>query len=327
MAKATLPAKPRSVDDAISKAARQYSRLSPVEAIKWASEKEHIKTLIARSRDLKKAIPETILQAILQGASMGLSFNPSLGHCYLIPRRSRRRRQGESEADYERDSFIIASAAPSYKGLSKIVTDGNERVIQIRAEVVFEADKFKYKGPIERPVHEPITTSTHRTVNQARGVYAIAEFENGSISVEYVDAATVQVIRDMSDMPNSTMYTSLWTEGWKKIAIRRLCKTIPVAGERMIHAIDAMDRETGVSFSADSVIEPGEDIEDAEIVEDPGVITADQATQITDLIAEADLPAAKFCKAYGVATVAELPAHLYESALARIETYKEKATS
>lgn len=325
MAKSNTPARITTVDQAIAKAARTYSRVSAVESIKWAAEKEHIKVLIARSKDLQSAIPETVLQAILQGASMGLTFNPTIGHCYLIPRRSRRKRDDESLETYLAKTFIIASAAPSYKGLSKIITDGNSRVIQIRAEVVFQADKFKPKGPIERPVHEPTSLSTHRKEAFAVGVYAICEFDNGSVSVEYVDSDTVQTIRSMSEFPNSAMYTKLWTEGWRKIAIRRLTKTIPVAGDRMIHAIDAMDHETGITFDNESVIEhDAEPVEDAEIVTEPGLVTTDQVTNLVDKIAESKLDPKKFCIAYDIERIDQLPSHLYDAAIdrlnARIET-------
>ena len=145
--------------------------------------------MIARSKKLKECLPASIQQAILRGASMGLSFNPVLSHCYMIPRASKRN---------DPNAVMIAYASPSYRGLSKICIDSG-MVLQIRAEVVFEADKFKYRGPIEKPVHEPVLTATHRTQHQCKGAYAICEYMNGSYSTEYVDRATLDTIRKMSD--------------------------------------------------------------------------------------------------------------------------------
>jgi len=307
----------RTWEDAVKVAARSYSRTSPIDNLTWATEKEHVNAIMRGSKQLQEAIPESIRQSILMVASMGLSLNPALQHCYLIPRRASRKNP---------NSPVICYPSPSYRGLSKIAMDSGD-IVQIRAEVVFKADKFKYRGPVEKPQHEPVVTETHRTEQQAIGVYGICEFKNGSFACEYVDRSTVQTIRSMSDNPNGPMYTSLWTEGWKKIAIRRLCKTLNFATTRFTVAMDVLNTYEGI----DSRRKHEDDVIEGEATripdEEPEVIATDYATELRDLCDEAGLAHDKFCEAYGIDSIDNLPSHLYDAAKARVESYKERAHS
>lgn len=306
----------RTWEDAVSRASRQFNRTAPIDSVTWAREKEHVLALIKRSKDLKKAIPETIAQSILQAASMGLSLNPALQQCYLIPRKTKR---GDPNAP------IICYPSPSYRGLSKICMDSG-LIVQIRAEVVFDADKFKYRGPIDKPIHEPILTDTHRQQKLCIGAYAIAEYTNGSYSCEYVDRKSIEAIRSMSDNSDGPMYTTLWTEGYKKIAIRRLCKTIGngisgSAAQRLSAATDILNQHEGISIPSDDDYIEGEAVE---IKDEPAEkISADHAIVIRDLAQEAGLAIATLHDAYGIEEIEQLPQHLYDPVIARISAYKE----
>jgi hypothetical protein len=88
-----------------------------------------------------------------------------------------------------------------------------------------------------------------RTEKLAEGVYAAMRMQSGDERSEYVDAPTVQKIRALSKVPNSLMYTTVWTEGWKKIAVRRLAKLAMVAEPRMVAAEAGMLRAEGFTFN------------------------------------------------------------------------------
>lgn len=315
-------------EDAVKRAALQYTRTSTVAELKWASEREHVKAVIARSRELKAAMPQTIMQAILQGASMGLSFNPILGHCYMIPRKSRRKRDDESWDQYKNasDAFVIAYASPSYKGLSKICIEAaGGSIIQIRAEVVFKADKFRYFGPIEKPQHEPVLTQTHRTQALVQGAYAIVEYSNGSFSCEYVDLATLEAIRAMSETPGSVMYGKLFSEGYKKIAIRRMTKTVQVSSIRLESATAILNQNEGITIDGEAKrIEHEDDAETAQVIEN---ISFEDGATLKELCEEAGLAEDKLKEAYGIENIDDLPASLLEAAKARIASYKDRRTT
>ncbi|TFH54286.1 MAG: hypothetical protein E4G89_00355 [Methanothrix sp.] len=299
-----------TVDDAVKRAAMQFNRASSTDSLKWASEREHVKSIIAKSKKLRECLPITVYQSILQAASMGLTLNPAIQHCYLIPRRS------------GKDGPLICYPAPSYRGLSHICM-GSGQIIQIRAEVVFQADKFRYLGPVEKPIHEPVLTDTHRKQDFCIGAYAICEYSNGSYSAEYVDRTTIETIRGMSEVQNSLMYTKFWTEGFKKIAIRRLCKTIAISSPRLAVATSVLDQHEGITFDPHD----GNTIEGEVVTEAPPLITVDHATIIRDLCEESGLRTEKFCETYGVNSISELPLHLFDAAKARIESFKSKASA
>lgn len=295
-----------TVDDAVKRAAMMFNRSSTVDSLKWASEREHVTSVIAKSKKLKECLPITIYQSILQTASMGLTLNPVQQHCYLIPRRA------------GTDGPMICYPSPGYRGLIHMCMDSGQ-IIQIRAEVYFKADKFRYLGPVEKPVHEPVLTETHRQQKFCDGAYAICEYSNGSYSTEYVDRATIDTIRQMSERPNSVMYGKLWTEGYKKIAIRRLCKTISINSTRLTVALDVLNEHEGITFDPHD----GRTIEgEAQPVDDepPEAISTDHATVLHDLCQEARLRPEKFCEAYGITSIDELPMHLYDAAKARLES-------
>lgn len=316
-------------EDAVSRAARSFNRASTVDGLKWQSEREHVRAVIQRSKDLQNAIPQSIMQAVLQGASMGLSFNPITSQCYMIPRRSRRKRDNESYDEFKKakDVFVIAYASPSYKGLSKICIDDSQgMIIQIRAEVVYKADKFRYFGPVTKPIHEPVLTDTHRTQAQVQGAYAITEYANGSFSCEYVDKKTLEEIRKMSDNPGSAMYSKLYTEGYKKIAIRRMTKTVQVQSIRLDAAVSVLNENEGIVIEGESRLISSGDEEQIEAAA-PDVITFKDAALLRELCEDAGLPEDKLKEAYGLSSIDDMPTHLLDSAKSRIASYKERSTA
>lgn len=230
-------------DAAIKAVAPRYRNAAASEDLSWAQEKIHAMSVVAGSKGLKECTPTSIYSAVLQAASMGLTLNPVKGHCYLIPRAVKKGSQTK-----------IAYASPSYKGLIHLAVTGG-LVRFLRAEVVFEADKFEYRGPVDKPVHIPTIKPGERVEAKAIGVYAVAKTVDGDWLAEYVDRATVQRIRQMSDFPGGTMWhpDKLWTEGWKKAAIRRMAKTVPeLAGTPQIEAAAAvMDAFEGLAEKTD----------------------------------------------------------------------------
>lgn len=300
-----------TVEDAVKRAAMQFNKSSSVAQLKWASEREHVKSIIAKSKRLQECIPITIYQSILQTASMGLTLNPALQHCYLIPRRA-----GENGP-------MICYPSPGYRGMIHMCMDSGQ-LIQMRAIEVYQADKFRFMGPIEKPVHEPVLTDTHREQKFCKGAYAICEYTNGSYSTEYVDRNTIDTIRKMSEVPNSIMFTKLWTEGFKKIAIRRLCKTVSINSVRLNVAIDVLNKHEGITFDPHDGRTLEHDDDSAPADEPPEAIGLDHLTILRDLCSESRLREEKLCEVYGINQLDELPLHLYDAAKARLEARLQK---
>ena len=281
----------------------------------WAQERQHVLALIKQSKNLKQATPESVGDAMVQAASMGLSFNRALQFCYLIPRKARRRKQGEPQKDYDMVP-VIAYASPSYRGLSD-VCQRSGKVEWIRAEVVFRQDRFVYQGPAEKPVHVPTLEAKHRKESAAYGVYAMAKMSSGDFLCEFVDREMIQKIRNMSEFPNSIMWhpDKLWTQGWKKSAIRRLTNTLPKSAA-LDAAISQLNAYEGAHF---------EESDEPELC-----ITEEKVTELHAMLTDksmdnqADQWLGRLARRFGVNKIADLPESRFENAKAALNAALER---
>lgn len=283
------------VNSVVAQAAHRY-RHSAVGGLRWQEEKQHVIALLQRNRNLRDCTPESLAQAVLQAGSMGLSLNPVKQHCYLIPRALKRD---------DPNAPIIAYASPSYRGLTYLASAyGGAQ--WVRAEVYYRADHFVYKGPVEAPDHRPTLEASARQDQHILGAYACVKTAQGDVLTEYVDRATIDKARSKSEFPNSMMWKDFFTEGCKKVAIRRLYKTCPaIQTEPMDRAIDQMDTyEGGRTYEGDYTrVEP---------------ISEDQYQALRGVCEEFGKEPAKalprLAGSFGVEDIHQLPAHKFEAA-------------
>ena len=312
----------QTLDDAIKAAGSRFSKVRADDGLAFAQEKMHVLSLIKRSRDLKKATPDSIFDAMLQAASMGLSLNPTVGHCYLIPRRMRKRRQGESDAEYEKVPFF-AYASPSYRGLIHIAVSGH--VIRFaRAEVVFKDDKFIYKGPHHDIDYELRTSHDAQLEKNAVEVFAVAKTKDGDYLAEHMPRETVLKIRQMSEMPGGTMWhpDKLWTEGWKKAVLRRLYKTLPTVPQALASAMSVLDQHESINPAS-------VDYQDAHKTEPPEALVVVNSEQVNTLHAmlvdsgrdpaDADRQLLRLAKTFDAESIDMLPAVKFDQAKEKLK--------
>jgi recombinational DNA repair protein RecT len=305
----------------------RYRHAATVDELKWAQEKQFFVTAVAKNRDLQVATQDSLVSAALQAAGMGLSFNPIRQHVYLIPRRARKKYDNETQSDYEKKVPIVASAQPSYMGLSHIAVAA--RVAEfLRAEVVFKKDKFEYRGPVEKPKHIPTLKAEERTEAEAIGAYAICKLVSGDYLCEYLDRETIMRIKSKSDNKKSMMWdpAQLWTEGWKKAAIRRLYKTIPKPDPRMDAAVQVMDAQEGVAVGATDITS-----ESVQVINDA------QHNELHAMLTDRGIEGARATEwlnklAFGIANVGsitDMPAGFFDEAKEKLQeglkNYKPKA--
>lgn len=317
-----MPKEIKSLDDAVVEAGRRFSKVRAVDGLAFAQEKMHVLALVKRTRSLRDARPDSIYDAMLQAASMGLSLNPTLGHCYLITRRMRRKRQGESDQEYAKVP-TIAYATPSYRGLIHIpVAAGAVRFA--RAEVVYSVDKFVYRGPHHDVEYEMKTPHGQQTEGNAVGVFAVARTSHGDYLTEWMPRDTVQRIRKMSDMPNSTMWhpDKLWTEGWKKSVLRRLYKTLPDAPVGLTAAMDVLNSNEGLDpANLRHQEETGTAAPQALVMVDEN-----QVNELHSMIIEAgkdddfaNRQLGRLALTYGTESISELPAAKFDEAREKLK--------
>lgn len=188
--------------------------------------------------------PRSVRLAMINVASTGLTLNPANGYAYLVPR------DGEIKLDI------------SYKGLIKIATDAGS-IEWARADLVHQADDFKYRGPAAIPHHEANPFSGNR--GDVIGVYCIAKTHTGDILTEIMDLAEIEKIRSKSTawVKGQPGRKGPWEEWFgemtRKAVIKRASKTWPYTDryDKIGQAIEiANDAEGGYSVASEQIGRP-----------------------------------------------------------------------
>lgn len=172
---------------------------------------QHVK----KNPKLEECDPDTVLQAVMNIAQVGLTLNPIATEAYLIPRWSK---QG-----------TVCVLEPSYQGLCKLLTDTGS-VKRVYSHVVYKGDVFEVElGSETKIVHKPKFESKEIT-----HAYAIAELEQGK-QIEVITIEDLHFVRDKSESYKAykakKVKSCVWVE-WesemcRKVVIKRLCKYLP----------------------------------------------------------------------------------------------------
>ena len=159
--------------------------------------------------------PDSLINAIHNIASVGLSLNPALKHAYLVPR------NGRICLDF------------GYKGLVHLALETGA-VLYVQAELVYQKDKFSLKSRGEEPLHERDPFNPDR--GEVRGAYAIAKTSSGEFLVDTMTSREILAIRDRTESykavvagkTKSCPWTTDESEMMKKTVIRRASKLWPM---------------------------------------------------------------------------------------------------
>jgi recombinational DNA repair protein RecT len=306
--------------------ARLYSRLKANDDLHFAQEKVFFLDMLNRSvregKDfgIHNATPDSLSEAFRQAASIGLSFNPQLGHVYLIPRKAKR---GDP------NSPLIAYASPGYRGLLHLAVLGGAIKFG-RAEVVHERDHFRYFGPTKEPEFIAGGSATVNSLTVKRGakvgVFCHAKTIDGDDLCDMMDAEAVAKVRAKSEMPNSLMWTNFEEEGWKKAILRRASKTWPRAASSALlqRAVEILNENEGLSSTDDEKPEVTRLTSPEQINELHAMLTEAGAT-------DPDGWLDRLAKVFGCTAIADLPADHFDQAKLRlaekIKSKKDKANA
>lgn len=191
-------------------------------------------TAIVSTRNIEKAKPGPLLQAISKAAADGLILDG---------------REAALVIDYNGD----AQYRPMMRGLLKLAYNSG-RVKSISVQIACENDDFEYiMGDEEKIIHK-INFKSPRGACIA--VYAIATLDGGEVMREVMTVDQVNGIRDRSDAwrahkagkIKSTPWSTDWEEMARKTVFRRLSKYLPSSvdkegKDRMRDAIERIDED------------------------------------------------------------------------------------
>jgi recombination protein RecT len=170
---------------------------------------------------------ESVLQSVIQAASLGLDPGGPLGSAYLVP--------------YGNKCTLI----PGYRGLIDLARRSGE-IVSINAEVVYKQDKFIYRKGISPTLeHEPDLYADLRDEDIV-GAYMIAHLKGGGLHIEFMNRQQIEAVRKVSKAGNYGPWKDHYPEMCRKTVVRRGFKYLPVSSERLSSAIEHDNRVDGI---------------------------------------------------------------------------------
>lgn len=183
--------------------------------------------------------PDSLKNAVINVAAIGLSLSPVHKLAYLVPRNNQ------------------VCLDISYMGLIKLATDCGA-IKFCKAELVFSKDKFKVVGLGKEPKHE-FTPFEDR--GDFKGVYCVAKTHDNDFIVEFMTAKEIDSIKARSEAAkkNYGPWISDFSEMAKKSVIKRAYKAWPKTDsrQRFEEAIDVTNQADPIDLISSPLPELG----------------------------------------------------------------------
>lgn len=195
---------------AVHQAMPQFRRIADAnQLVKWEEESQFALQCLTANQTLAGCAPETIQNAIINVAAVGLTLNPADGYAYLVPEWNKPNKRNECQLRI------------SFKGLIKAATDTGS-VLWVKAEIVKEKDTFVYNGVDQKPTHQMEPFGDR---GESVGVYCVAKVSDN----EYLtDVMSWEEVMKIKGCAKTKVVWDQWEEEMaKKAIIKRAAKQWP----------------------------------------------------------------------------------------------------
>lgn len=177
-------------------------------------------TSINRTPRLAECTPESLAQAIMDAATLGLEVNDGTGRAYLVPYKNKIDGRWVTQAQLQ----------IGYPGLVELAYRSG-MVQTIYSYAVFDGDEFRYSLGLNPDIHhvpagEPIAEClTH--------VYAVVKMKDGGFLFEVMMRSQIDAIKQRSKTGKDGKgpWATDYVEMARKTGIRRVCKMVPKSVE------------------------------------------------------------------------------------------------
>jgi recombination protein RecT len=224
-----------SLMEVLGKRAQTFQELLPG-GLKAAWFLAEVKVAAARVPKLADCTTISIVDALTTCAQLGLSPSGRLGSAYLIPYK-------------DKCTLVIG-----YRGYVDLAYRSGD-VASFHAEVVHDKDTFVHREGLA-PVLEHIRTEESEP-GQLRAVYAIARMKDSSVAHVVMLRREVLAIKARSRSSSDGPWVTDEGEMWKKTAIRRLIKLLPLSPTRAkdLYRAEEAEREQEEALDVDFSVE------------------------------------------------------------------------
>jgi len=191
----------------------------------------------------RRCEPASLLMAAVQAARVGLPLDPQLGRCAIVPRGGK------------------ATLMIMYRGLMDLMRRSGV-VDSVYPDVIYSNDEWGFvAGLPPKLTHKPNLAVADRGAMVL--AYAVAIKNGEPIHYVWCDAAEVERHRKYNKLSGSD--SSPWqtapAEMWKKTAVRKLAKDMPLSLEiiQQISAVGALVDLPAASVAARAALENNDD--------------------------------------------------------------------
>lgn len=210
-----------------------FSRIANAnKLVRWEEESQFALQAVKNSKRLQDCEMQTIQDAIINVAAVGLTLNPAHGYAYLVP---------ESVKVAEKEWRNVCQLRVSFKGLIKLA--GDSGVAQwVRADVVKKNDTFRFNGAWSLPTHEMDPFGDR---GPSIGVYCTIKTFSGDYLTEV--APWSEVMKAKAAAKTKAVWDQWEDEMAKKFIIKRAAKQWPkgTGAEHLSQAISVIDHYEG----------------------------------------------------------------------------------
>jgi len=236
----------RSVQTDLEKLLPALSQALPETIKKYLTPERVVKVAllaIRKSPLLAQCSKESILQCVMDSASLGLDVGGMLGHAYMVPFKNNKKGIYESQ-------LVIG-----YKGFINLARRSGE-VLSVKSEVVYDKDEFDVDlASGDLPKHKPFLRGDR---GKPYLVYCVARFWDGGNHTEVMTLADCDKIRQRSRAKDTGPWANKedYLEMCKKTVTRRAAKYWPLATDTANDISQAVevDQRAEVSPDAEDVI-------------------------------------------------------------------------
>lgn len=203
--------------------ARALDRLDSNQLVRFALK------AIRQNPQLAECDRLSLIKSLLEAVDLGLSPDGLLGEAYIVP--------------YGKEAQLIVG----YRGLIKLALNTG-KVKHVEARIVYEKDKFGVElGTEGRLVHKPYVGSDP---GEKVAVYAVAYLSDGTKVFEVLFKRDIEKIKELAlskmKNPESSPWVQFEEEMWKKTAVRKLMKYLPLSAQLATAVSVDEYREAGI---------------------------------------------------------------------------------
>jgi recombination protein RecT len=211
---------------AVAEAAEPFAHIaaSSGNLVAYEREASYALQIIQGSDWLQKCSRESLRNAIINVAAVGLTLSPAHKLAYLVPRKGK------------------ACLDISYIGLVKIATDSGA-VQAVHATIVRANDKFRYIDAFTNPDHEFNPFATIQERGEVIGVYSVAKLASGHTVVDTMSREEIDKIRSKSEAKNGP-WGEWFDEMAKKSVLKRASKLWPRT-DRLSKSVELLEEQEG----------------------------------------------------------------------------------